>query len=112
MSHISQCKPLVAGDMEAVWKRLEAATPEAITQGGPVLLPPNTGSVTAFKFRDGEGHPLELISFPNGIGDPRWQQGGPGIRGYDHTAIAVSDLERSVSLIIGICWVSVWPGAR
>lgn len=88
---------LVAGDMEAVWKRLEAVKPETITDGAPVLLPPNTGSVTAFKFRDPEGHPLELISFPNGVGDPRWQQGSSGIRGYDHTAIAVTDLERSVS---------------
>ena len=83
--------------MEAVWKRVEAAKPETITEGAPVLLPPNTGSVTAFKFRDGEGHPLELISFPKGVGDPRWQQGSSGIRGYDHTAIAVSDLARSVS---------------
>ena len=88
---------LVAGDMEAVWKRLEAVKPEPITDGAPVLLPPNTGSVTAFKFRDHEGHPFELISFPNGVGDPRWQDGGPGIRGYDHTAIAVTDLERSVA---------------
>ncbi|XSG83293.1 MAG: VOC family protein [Methyloligella sp. ZOD6] len=88
---------LVAGDMEAVWKRLESASPGTITEGGPVLLPPNTGSVTAFKFRDPQGHPLELISFPDGVGDPRWQQGSPAIRGYDHTAIAVSDLARSLA---------------
>ena len=88
---------LVAGDMEAVWKRLEAVKPETITEGAPVLLPPNTGSVTAFKFRDPEGHPLELISFPKSVGDPRWQQGSSGIRGYDHTAVAVTDLPRSVA---------------
>ena len=96
---------LVTGDIEAVWERLEGAKPEAITEGAkpeaitegaPVLLPPNTGSVTAFKFRDPEGHPLELIAFPKGVGDPRWQQGSPGIRGYDHTAISVTDLDRSL----------------
>lgn len=88
---------LVAGDIQAVWSRLEQAGPEPVTAGGPVLLPPNTGSVTAFKFRDREGHPLELISFPVGVGDPRWQQGAAGIRGFDHTAIVVSDIDRSLS---------------
>ena len=88
---------LVAGDIESVWKHLENAKTETVTEGAPVLLPPNTGSVTAFKFRDLEGHPLELISFPKGVGDARWQQGGGGLRGYDHTAIAVSDLDRSVA---------------
>lgn len=88
---------LVAGDIEAVWGRLEAAKSETITAGPPVLLPPNTGGVTAFKFRDPEGHPLELISFPSGVGNPRWQQGASGIRGYDHTAVAVSDLDRSLA---------------
>ncbi|MFD0986345.1 VOC family protein [Methyloligella solikamskensis] len=93
---------LVAGDIETVWTTLEKASPETITEGPPVVLPPNTGSVTAFKFRDPEGHPLELISFPDGVGDPRWQMGGAGIRGYDHTAIAVTDLEKSLAFYEGL----------
>lgn len=88
---------LVAGDISAVWSGLEKAALETVTTGGPVLLPPNTGGVTAFKFRDPEGHPLELISFPEGVGDARWQHGGAGIRGFDHTAIVVSDLDRSLA---------------
>jgi catechol 2,3-dioxygenase-like lactoylglutathione lyase family enzyme len=89
---------LVAGDIVAVWKRLKGGAPGEITKGAPVLLPPNTGSVTAFKLRDPEGHPLELIFFPEGVGDPIWHQGaGAGIRGYDHTAISVMDVERSVA---------------
>jgi catechol 2,3-dioxygenase-like lactoylglutathione lyase family enzyme len=87
---------LVARDIQAMWSGLEKAKPETVTTGAPSLLPPNTGSVTAFKFRDAEGHPLELISFPEGVGDPRWQQGGTGIRGFDHTAIVVTDLDRSL----------------
>jgi len=93
---------LVTGDIEAVWKRLEGAKPETNTKGGPVLLPANTGGVTAVKFRDPEGHPLELISFPAGIGDPQWQHGSGGIRGYDHTAIAVMDLDRSLAFYTGL----------
>ena len=98
---------LVAGDIQGVWARLEKAGPEAVTADGPVLLPPNTGSVTAFKFRDAEGHPLELISFPDGVGDPRWQHGSGGIRGFDHTAIAVSDLERSLAFYTGLLGMRV-----
>jgi catechol 2,3-dioxygenase-like lactoylglutathione lyase family enzyme len=88
---------LVAGDIQARWSGLEKAKLETITARAPVLLPPNTGGVTAFKFRDPEGHPLELISFPAGLGDPRWQQGGTGIRGFDHTAIVATDLDRSLA---------------
>lgn len=88
---------LVTGDIAMVWKRLRGGSPGAITKGPPVLLPPNTGSVTAFKFRDPEGHPLELISFPPGVGDSQWQsKRHSGIVGYDHSAIAVMDIERSI----------------
>ncbi|MCB1486249.1 MAG: VOC family protein [Bauldia sp.] len=94
---------LVAGDIDAAWAKLAAVRPETITKGVPDLLPPNTGSVTAFKFRDPEGHPLELIAFPPGVGDPVWQQGsGPGIRGYDHTAIAVTDIGQSLAFYEGL----------
>jgi catechol 2,3-dioxygenase-like lactoylglutathione lyase family enzyme len=94
---------LVAGDITTVWQRLMRALPEEITKGAPVLLPPNTGSVTAFKFRDPEGHPLELIFFPAGVGDLAWhQRTSPDIRGYDHTAISVTDLDRSVAFYEGL----------
>jgi catechol 2,3-dioxygenase-like lactoylglutathione lyase family enzyme len=93
---------LVTAEIEAVWAMIEKSSPEAITEGPPVVLPPNTGSVTAFKFRDPDGHPLELISFPEGVGGPRWQTGGAGIRGYDHTAISVTDLERSLAFYQGL----------
>ena len=40
------------------------------------LLPawnPNASGIRAVYFRDPDGHPLELIQFPPGKGDPRWQ---------------------------------------
>ena len=61
---------LVCGDIAKVARRLKAVHHGVITSGPPVHLPPNTGRVTAFKFRDPEGHPLELISFPEGVGAP------------------------------------------
>ncbi len=68
------------------------ATP--ISRGGPQLLPPNTGRVTAWKFRDPDGHPLELSLIPGSV----WlRDAAPDavFLGVDHTAIAVHDLARS-----------------
>ena len=89
---------VVVDDMHAACDRVmrHGATP--ITRDGPQTLPPSTGSVTAFKFRDPDGHPLELIAFPNGAGDPVWQSArtdGP-TSGIDHSAISVADVTCSV----------------
>lgn len=102
---------LVTNDIERVWARLERGGPGVVTKGDPVLLPPNTGSVTAFKFRDPEGHPLELISFPQGVGDPLWHQSaGKGILGMDHTAISIMDVDRSLAFYEGLLGFKI--GAR
>jgi catechol 2,3-dioxygenase-like lactoylglutathione lyase family enzyme len=93
---------LVSSDIGAVWERLKAGSPGVVTMGAPVTLPPNTGSVTAFKFRDPEGHPLELIFFPPGVGDPGWQKARGGIVGYDHTAISVMDVDRGIAFYGGL----------
>ena len=75
-------------DMAGAMARLEQTsgwTP--ISRGGPQRLPANTGGVTAFKFRDPEGHPVELIAFPDAPADtpPR----------IDHSAISVRDTAAS-----------------
>jgi catechol 2,3-dioxygenase-like lactoylglutathione lyase family enzyme len=82
-------------DMAAAYAQLSGAAQTAISVGGPQRLPPSTGSVTAYKFRDPEGHPLELSFIP----DSDWTSGGasPTFRGVDHTALAVSDLEASTA---------------
>jgi catechol 2,3-dioxygenase-like lactoylglutathione lyase family enzyme len=93
---------LATRDIANVAERLRGPS-GVITEGGPVALPPNTGRVSAFKFRDPEGHPLELIDFPQGVGAPDWQSGpATGILGYDHTAIAVTDLATSLSFYVGL----------
>lgn len=87
---------LVVADMDAAYERLRRHPFTAVTEDGPQRLPPNTGSVTAFKFRDPDGHPLELIHFPPGTGDPRWQRADGVFLGIDHSAIAVADAAASV----------------
>ena len=57
----------------------------------------NAGGIRAFYFKDPDGHPLEILWFPEGKGDPKWQQ--PSDRlflGIDHTAIVVSDTAQSL----------------
>jgi catechol 2,3-dioxygenase-like lactoylglutathione lyase family enzyme len=98
----------VCRSIEATARLLRSGGANIITRGGPVLLPPNTGSVTAFKFRDPEGHPLELIKFPDGVGAPIWRgQTGSGVLGYDHTAISTLDLNRSLAFYAGLLGLRV-----
>jgi catechol 2,3-dioxygenase-like lactoylglutathione lyase family enzyme len=52
----------------------------------------DAAGIEAYYFKDPDGHPLELIHFPEGKGDPRWH--GPSealFLGIDHTAIAISE---------------------
>jgi len=100
---------IVAVDMPAAYARLIKYVPPAISTSGPALLPPSTGSVTAFKFRDPDGHPLELIHFPAGSGDPKWQRPraeGSTI-GIDHSAVVVADAERSIAFYAGLLGFAV-----
>jgi catechol 2,3-dioxygenase-like lactoylglutathione lyase family enzyme len=89
---------IVVDDMDAAHLRATQHGAVPITRDGPQTLPPSTGSVTAFKFRDPDGHPLELIAFPPGIGDSVWQSmHGAGLTlGIDHSAISVGDVARSI----------------
>ena len=70
------------------------------TSTGPQRIPDwnkAAAGIKAFYFKDPDGHNLELIYFPAGKGNPKWQQtNGRLFLGIDHTAIAVSDTERSL----------------
>ena len=88
---------IVVGDMEAAHRQLAALGPQPIsTQGAPVTLPPRNGGVSAFKFRDPDGHPLELIHFPAGQGRAVWAGRTELFLGIDHSAIAARRTARSV----------------
>jgi catechol 2,3-dioxygenase-like lactoylglutathione lyase family enzyme len=83
---------LVTDDAAAAWSRACTLGATAISVGGPVTLPASSGGVTAIKFRDPEGHPLELLQFPRGS---RWV--GSGLLGIDHSAISVTDVDAAHS---------------
>ncbi len=86
---IFQHLALVTDNAHKAWRRARDAGAVPITQGEPVTLPPSSGNVTAIKFRDPDGHPLEFLQFARGT-NPKWK--GSGILGVDHSAISVSDV--------------------
>ena len=92
---------IVVSDIGAACTRLRGHSFTPISEGGPQRLPPTSGSVIAYKFRDPHGHPLELIQFPPGTGDAAWQQKGCVFLGIDHSAIAVADIEQSIAFYTG-----------
>ena len=82
---------IVVSDMPQAYARLrEHKVRFASTD--PQTLPdslPNAAGISAFYFKDPDGHFLELIHFPPGKGEARWQSKDAIFLGIDHTAIAV-----------------------
>jgi catechol 2,3-dioxygenase-like lactoylglutathione lyase family enzyme len=90
---------IVVNDMTDAYQRV-MANPRfrPISRAGPVQLPASSGGVLAFKFRDHDGHPLELLAFPAGDIPAGWRDadGAGPFLGIDHTALAVSHLASSI----------------
>lgn len=87
---------IAVADMPRAFTKLDGLGATPISRGGPQLLPPSTGSVVAYKFRDPDGHPLEL-SFIPGSDWLRDTSADVTFLGIDHTAIAVADLAASIA---------------
>jgi catechol 2,3-dioxygenase-like lactoylglutathione lyase family enzyme len=99
---------IVVSDMTEAYRRLSAIDGwTAISRAGPQRLPESSGGVTAFKFRDPEGHPLEFLAFPRTALPPPWRTsvGTGGCVGIDHSAIGVSSSARSITFYenLGFC---------
>ena len=90
---------IVVGDMAAAYAQLTRQTGwMPISTGGPQRLPASSGGVTAFKFRDPDGHPLELLAFP--AASPfasRKMRPAEMFQGIDHSALSVADTARSIA---------------
>ncbi len=89
---------IVVSDMEAAYKRLRKYKVQHVSTS-PQTLPdylPAAAGISAFYFRDPDGHNLEIIHFPAGKGDPRWQNAENSLfLGIDHTAIGIDDTDQS-----------------
>jgi catechol 2,3-dioxygenase-like lactoylglutathione lyase family enzyme len=90
---------IVVADIKEAFQRLSTlAGWTAITSAGPQHLPARSGGATAFKFRDPDGHPLELIAFDTRNVPPRWRTAADAdlCLGIDHSAISVSNSARAI----------------
>ena len=90
---------IIVSDMDRAYARLREHR-IAHASSGPQRLPdwnPNAGGIKAFYFRDLDDNTLEILQFPPGKGDAKWQQAnGQLFLGIDHTAIVVADTAASL----------------
>lgn len=89
---------IIVRDMDEAYARL-AEHAVAHASPAPQRLPdwnPNAGGIRAFYFRDPDGHYLEILEFPEGKGQDRWQSDDRLFLGIDHTAIVVNDTDASL----------------
>lgn len=96
---------IVVSDMKKAYEHLVKYNVEHVSTA-PQTLPasiPAAEGIEAFYFHDPDNHNLELISFPAGKGDKKWQQrNGKIFLGIDHTAIGVSSTEGSHDFYMGL----------
>jgi catechol 2,3-dioxygenase-like lactoylglutathione lyase family enzyme len=94
---------ILVRDMASAYTHLSAHqgwTP--LSTDGPQQLPASSGGVTAFKFRDPDGHPLELLAFPSGRTPGHRARSTSEFQGIDHTALSVADTARSIAFYRGL----------
>ena len=90
---------LVVNGMDAAFSRLSSIPGwSAISRGGPQQLPASSGGVKAFKFRDPDGHPLELLAFPQDQVPEHWRDRPSGrlFLGIDHSALSCANAAHSI----------------
>jgi catechol 2,3-dioxygenase-like lactoylglutathione lyase family enzyme len=90
---------IIVKDMNSAYRWLREHKVQHASSG-PQRLPEwnkNAGGIQAFYFRDPDGHALEILSFPTGKGNPKWQRPVEAMfLGIDHTAIVINDTEASL----------------
>lgn len=90
---------IVVSDMDKAYQQLRANKTRHVSTGPQTIPASNKAAagIRAFYFKDPDGHNLEVIYFPPGKGDPRWQnQGNKLFLGIDHSAIVVSSTADSL----------------
>ncbi len=126
--HWFQHIAIVVSDMDRAYEHLRRHKVKHVSTA-PQTLPAwnkDAGGIKAFYFRDPEDHVLEIIWFPPGKGDPKWQKlisaqtgtgrqdaGAPSLfLGIDHTAIVVSDTDKSLAFYTNALGLRVVGGAE
>ena len=141
--HWFQHIAIVVRGMDQAYEHLRRGKVKHISTA-PQTLPAwnkDAGGIKAFYFRDPEDHVLEIIWFPPGKGDPKWQSQprssrrheahsttstknqsfitsvatnakAPLFLGIDHTAIVVSSTDRSLAFYRDVLGMKIVGGAE
>ena len=97
--HSFQHIAIVVSDMDKAYQQLRAHKVRHASTGPQTIPASNKAAagIRAFYFKDTDGHNFEIIYFPPGKGDARWQQKDDKLfLGIDHTAIVVSSTQNSL----------------
>ena len=91
---------IIVSDMDRAYQILRANKVQHASSG-PQRLPDwnkNAGGIKAFYFKDPDDHPVEILEFPEGKGNPKWHRANSLLfLGIDHTAVAVSNTNASLA---------------
>ncbi|HRH50602.1 MAG TPA: VOC family protein [Panacibacter sp.] len=90
---------IVVSDMDKAYQHLRQYMVMHVSTGPQTIPASNVAAagVKAFYFHDPDMHDLELIYFPKGKGQPKWQNThGKIFLGIDHTAIGISNTDSSL----------------
>jgi catechol 2,3-dioxygenase-like lactoylglutathione lyase family enzyme len=104
---------IVVRDMEAAWAQLRKHHVRQISPRPQTIPPLNVAAagIKAIKFRDPDGHNLELLWFPEGKGNPVWKQPGSNLfLGIYHTAMTVRSTENSTKFYRDLLGMTVAGG--
>src|SRR5512134_2254965 len=104
---------IVVRDMDAAWAQLRKHHVRQISPRPQTIPVSNVAAagIKAIKFRDPDGHNLELLWFPKGKGNPIWKQPGSNLfLGIDHTAMTVRSTESSTKFYRDLLGMTVAGG--
>lgn len=99
---IFQHLAIVVSDINKAYDHLRRYKVEQVSTAPQTLPATNKAAagISAFYFHDPDGHNLELIHFPPGKGQLRWQTRKDELfLGIDHTAIAIGNTKKKLRLL-------------
>jgi catechol 2,3-dioxygenase-like lactoylglutathione lyase family enzyme len=104
---------IVVRNMEEAWARLRRHHVRQISPRPQTIPASNLAAagIQAIKFRDPDGHNVELLWFPDGKGNPMWKKPGHDLfLGIDHTAMTVRSTENSIAFYRDLLGLTVAGG--
>lgn len=104
---------IVVRDMEEAWAQLRKHHVRQISPRPQTIPVSNIAAagIKAIKFRDPDGHNLELLWFPEGKGNPVWHEPTKDLfLGIDHTAMTVRSTENSTKFYRDLLGMTVAGG--